>query len=135
VANKPKLENIIGRPLAADLFEFQPWGRRLVVVREVAPDKIGLIHLPDQVKQPPAVGWVASVGPEVGAWDRGTLPVGGCPLNAKTLLGCKVVFGNYAGEVIKTGDPKETLFESEYVLLNDGAIWGTIGDPPAEPPL
>lgn len=134
IANQALLEAIVGRPIHPEIFDFAPWGHRIVIVRE-EPLRIsaGGIHLPHVVQL--AQGWVLSVGHQVGEVSMGG-PVGSCPLSRERLLGCKVLFGKYAGEPIKTGDvAKEDDFTADFVLLTDFDIYGTVGEAPKEVPL
>ena len=131
IANQAKLEKIVGRSLPAEVFNFAPWGHRLVVVRAEPIKEIRGIHLPNE--QVLAQGWVLSVGQDVGLPSPGA--VGICPIPRERLLGCNVLFGAYAGLPLKTGDPLESEFESQFTVMCDLDVWGTIGDPPEEVPL
>jgi chaperonin GroES len=131
IANQAKLEAIVGRKLPDDLFKFAPWGHRLIVVREEPVRKVGQIHVPEVAVEKLAEGWVLSVGHLVNQ-DMAA------PLSKERLLGCKVVFGKYAGDNIgvTTKDPlvdqeQEDLFS----ILRDTDIWGTVGEPPKAVPL
>lgn len=138
MANKTKLEAIVGRPLPEELFHFTPWGRRLVVVREnpVEMHK-GIIYIPKQAQERPAVGWVASCGQDVGPSYASLGPtVGTSPFDARQLLGVKVLFGAYAGDALLIGDTGDNdLFQSEFVMLTDADLWGHLWPLPEEPPV
>jgi hypothetical protein len=127
VADPAALEAAVGRALPADLYTFRPWGRRLLVVREEAPDAIKGIWIPDNIKEPPAVGWVAACGPLVGTPPPGMeAHFGGWMRDPVDLLCKKVVFGKYAGQALLLGDRRETSFESDYVVLDDLDVWGEV---------
>ena len=118
-------------PLA---FEFAPWGDRIVIVRDKAPTKKGSIFLADDAQELPTTGWVMSCGPGV---DDYALGVRRSPFVGARLLGCKVLFGMYAGQVLNVGDTgmAEDGFRSRYTVLDIGSVWGTVGEPPSEVPL
>ena len=133
VADQAWLEDIIGRSLPEELFDFYPFGRRIVVVRaetqkahEVGDGKV--LHIPDQAQQPPTYGWVLSAGQDVGS--PSSTERGGAPVMSHRLVGCKVLFGVYSGQPLLLGEKDETLFESAYTLMHDTDIWGLIGQPP-----
>jgi co-chaperonin GroES (HSP10) len=125
IADKSKLEKHIGRLLPDDLFKFAPWGNRIVVVREVPVRKVGSIHVPEVAVEKLAEGWVLSAGPHLGA----------SPLTVERLIGCKVVFGKYAGDNIGV-TTKDPLVDQEeeglYTIIRDTDMWGTVGEPPED---
>ncbi len=127
VGNPEKLEQIVGRPIPREIFEFIPWGRRLVVLREEALRMTGGgLHIPDTAQQPLAQGWVISCGHLVGDAATPAGPCGGAPLLGTELIGRKVLFGKYAGTTLQTGDPLENEWEGQFVLLTDGDLWGEV---------
>lgn len=135
IADREKMEQICGRSLPADLFTFRPWGHRLVVARVAPVGRIPVTRddgthvelvIPDQARRIPAVGWVVSVGPQVGEPRADFMGV--CPYAGNELLGRKVLFGMYAGSEILVGDEFENQYESLYTLLSDGDVWGTLED-------
>lgn len=116
-----------------DAFNFAPWGDRLVIVREKALGRTGGIVIPDSSRGFPASGWVLSVGEGV---DDPRLGVRSCPYNRARLLGCKVIFGVYASQVLIVRDDNlADNFRSAYGVLDVGSIWGITGEPPNEVPL
>ena len=124
IANKSRLEAHIGMLLPADLFKFAPWGNRILVVREPAIRKIGEIIVPEVAVEKLAEGWVLSAGPDVGT---------DCPYSPERLIGCKVVFGKYAGDNldVTTKDPLVDQEQAElFSIMRISDIWGTVGDPP-----
>lgn len=121
-----------GQEIHPQVLEFMPFGRRLVVMRE-EPLRMyeGVIHIPDQAQDLPASGWVISTGNSVGdPWAPGSPPLGNIPLRAVQLLGCKVLFGMYAGQALLTGDKGEDAYRSRYLIIDEGSLWGTMGAPP-----
>lgn len=129
VADKAKLEDIVGTKLSADAFTFQPWGERLVVVREAPVGRTaGGIIIPRTAQEYPTVGWILSIGDRV---DELNMPV----RPRAALLGCKVLFGHYAGQVLTVGDADDFQdpFNSRYTVLDVGSLWGLIGQVPAKP--
>jgi len=129
VANQAKLEALLGRKLPDELFQFQPWGYRVVVTRDEPLRKIGGIHLPDSSLVPPARGTVVSVGHQVGRNFNAATNI--CPLPASQLLGATVLFGNYAGQSLKI-DPRDDDYLTYNVILTEGEIWGLVGELPKE---
>ena len=129
VANRAKLEALVGTELSADAFTFQPWGERLVVVREAPVGRTaGGIIIPRTAQEYPTVGWILSIGDRV---DELNMPV----RPRESLLGCKVLFGHYAGQVLTVGDADDFQdpFNSRYTVLDVGSLWGLVGAVPATP--
>jgi co-chaperonin GroES (HSP10) len=131
IATKDFMDKVTGRNLPAKVFSFRPWGRRMLVVREESPDKMGSVWIPETAKEPLATGWVLSVGPMVGTRPQGGHPdenFGGWMGPRGHLIGMKVIFGMYAGQAFKVGDVRETSYETDYVVLNDLDIWGDVDE-------
>ena len=122
IAQRAPFERLVGREIPEAVFQFWPWGRRIIVAR-ATPDRRskGGIYYPDQTIEPPTRGWVLSVGPDVGLY---TADLGGCPFRREQLLGCEVLFGCYAGQPLHVGEAGETTFESMYTLMLDTDVWG-----------
>lgn len=130
IGNQAKLEALLGRPLPAELFEFQPWGHRIVVSRDEPLKRIGSIHVPDTAQLPPARGTVISCGPSVGLGRHDY--VGHCPVTPERLIGARVLFGAYAGQSLKI-DPRDDEYLTYTVILTENEIWGLVGALPEEP--
>lgn len=87
--------------------KFRPLRDRVVVRREEKEAKTsGGILLPDSAKEKPAQGTVIAVGPGAVTSSGEVRP---CDLNE----GDKVIFGQYAGNAVKTDDGEELLILSE----------------------
>lgn len=116
-----------------DVFEFAPWGDRLLVLREKPRERSGAIIVPDSARGMPAAGWVVSVGE--GVTDL-RLGVRAAPIARTRLLGCKVIFSQYAGVgLVVSDDNFSDNFRSAYCVLDIGSVLGTQGQPPEEPLL
>jgi chaperonin GroES len=78
-----------------------PTFNKVLVIREEAPEKVGMLFVPDSVrdKEKPLHGVVAAIGPDVYQVD----------------IGDTVVFGQYSGTNIKVD-------EMMYVVLKDEDI-------------
>jgi co-chaperonin GroES (HSP10) len=126
-ANREVLEAIVGHPIPPDVWEFVPWGHRLVVVREEAADvSAGGIIIPSMAKRPYTRGWVISAGHQVGL-PSAHYP-NACPLAGSDLVGRKVMFGNFAGTVLAPDTefgPRGT-HEGRYVILSDADLFGEL---------
>ena len=134
-ADPTRFERLFGEAIHPAIASFVPFGRRLVVMRE-EPLRMyaGVIHIPENAVEIPARGWVIAVGNSVGSpWDPGAPVLGIVPLSPVQLLGCKVLFGMYAGQALLTGDTGEDAYTSRYMILDEGSVWGVVGAPPAEP--
>ena len=107
------------------VWDFQPWGHRLVVLRGEPDRKVGLIDIPDAHQVPPTYGWVVNCGPEVGHGPCGSSPHP-CPVVAEDLVGSRVLFGSFAGQPIAFS-AKPTTSQGEFgdfVLMTDGDLLG-----------
>lgn len=158
VANRLKLEAICGFSLHPDVFEVQPFGNRLVVVREevkafsatcskcrkrnltVSPSRAcaycgepGLVslELPTQARDLPSVGWVIAVGPEATVPN----PPRSLGILPHALLGSKVLFATYGGHTLGVDEPGETMYEGRYLLIEATQVFALVGYPPKEAPV
>jgi co-chaperonin GroES (HSP10) len=132
----PKLfEEYTGETIHPAIAEFVPFGRRLVVMREAAlAMHSGVIHIPESAREVPARGWVIAVGNSIGStWEPGVPTLGTIPVTSDYLLGCKILFGMYAGQAMLTGDKGEDAYASRYLVLDEGSVWGMVGAPPPKP--
>lgn len=120
---------LIPRPVPEAVLRYEPLGRRLVVLCEepIKRTKAG-IYVPDQAQERPAVGWVVSVGPNVGRAEPGLSHVWVGP--REFLLGQRVLFGQYAGSTLFLEQIRPTnTFESSLLTLTDSDIWGIDHNP------
>jgi len=86
---------------------FRPLRDRVIVRREEKESKTtGGILLPDSAKEKPAQGVVLAVGP-------GSITDAGETRPCDLKEGDRVIFGQYAGNSIKTEDGEELLILSE----------------------
>ena len=131
IADKAKLEAIVGRELPEVIFSARPWGHRVIVVRET-PQQFsqGGLHIPNQAQRLPNRGWIVSVGHLVGEFRPDY--VGFCPFARELLPGTKVVFGAAAGYALKVTDEEDAFGESPYVQMTDNEVWFDLGGPPKE---
>lgn len=130
IANQAKAEKAMGESLSADVFELAPWGSRLVVVSEKPVEQVGRIVIPEGCRDIPTVGYVLSVGPMVAEPNYQSTLQSWCPFPRERLLGCRVIYGMYSGEVLQTGEKLEDAFRGRYKILNQTDVWGTVGEPP-----
>ena len=109
IADQKKMETLVGRELPAELFEFAPWGIRLVVVRdEPARTTQGGLYIPDQAKEWPTTGRVVSVGP-------GKVLDTGERSKMQVKEGDRVLFTSYAGTEVK-------LDVEEYLIMDESDV-------------
>lgn len=123
VADKAALEAHIGRELPVALFDFAPWGTRLVVAHVSPERKVGSIWIPSTAQTKVAQGWVVSVGPRVGKGRADY--TGWCPYHRSRLLGVRCVFGQYAGQTLKVS-VQDDDYDSGWSILSENEIWGII---------
>jgi co-chaperonin GroES (HSP10) len=111
IANPAKILEVTGQEAHPDILSFFPLGDRLVIMRD-KPVRMfkDTIYLPDNKVQRPNAGWVISVGPDIG-------------IPGYALLS-KVVFGAYAGQILMVGEEQEDFFDSSYLLIDWGSVWG-----------
>lgn len=143
-ASQDYLEDRVNRRLPGDLFQLQPFGRRIIVVREPAADKYkGIIDIPKVAQRVPSVGWVVAAGPQVGTIAGGNVaPIQYTP---NELVGRKVQFGRIAGSAILIMEDSEEEaqkvrdyhgqwdradYEAPYLLMNDLDLWCEIPNVP-----
>ncbi len=89
--------------------KIRPLNDRLIVKRDDADNKIGLVIVPDTAKQPPLVGMVIAVGPgNIGEDGKRT------PLDVKE--GDSVIFRQYGGTEIEIEGEKLLILAEADVL-------------------
>lgn len=123
IFTRPQVEKMIGGEVDPEVWDFIPWGHRIVVKRLPTPERVGSILIPENYKEPLACGWVIRVGLEVGM--PGTKHGGDCPFDLSDLVGKQVMFGKFAGMPLKS-DTKSDPFEGEFLVLQEDDIWGHI---------
>lgn len=84
--------------------KFIPFGKRVLVERVKAEEKVGRFYLPENLQEKPAEGIVV----ELGTYGVDNLPV---------VLGNRILFGKYAGTEIK-------IDENTYLILKEEEILG-----------
>lgn len=133
-AAREVLEKVVGHPIPDDVWEFVPWGHRLVVVREEPAEMRGSIIIPDVARKPYTRGWVISAGHQVGT-PSAHFPHA-CPLAGNDLVGRKVMFGAFAGTVLQPDVEfgVRGSHEGKYVILTDADLFGELIEPTKENP-
>lgn len=115
-ADRAQIERLTGGATDDEIWNFEPFGTRLVVVRRIAQETTaGGIIIPSTVRDRDTLtagtGYVASVGPEC----------------SPGLLGKRVVFEAYCGAAIgKQNKQGENIYESRCIILTEGDIWGMV---------
>ena len=129
---KEKVEEMIGGPIPQDIWEFQPWGPRILVRQDLPEDKIGSIFVPETAKEPLQSGIVVKVGPGVGEkGNRESSPY----LTQAALVGLPVIFGQWAGKTIYSGeDSRRDPYAGLWVLMHEDDIWGHSNREPSKAP-
>jgi co-chaperonin GroES (HSP10) len=130
IANRDKLAKRLGiepASLPDDLFNFYPWGSRVVVMRDEPIRSVGKIKLPDSSIVERAIGTVVAVGPKVGTAAVGS----SSPVPRERLLGCKVIFGRYSGQAVQFSVTDDDFYTS-FVILPESDIWGFGAELPTE---
>lgn len=130
IANRDKLAKRLGvepASLPDDLFNFYPWGSRVVVMRDEPIRKVGAVHIPTTAQYERAIGTVVAVGPKVGCAAVGS----SSPISRERLVGCKVIFGKYAGQAIQFSVTDDDFYTS-FVILPEADIWGFAAELPTE---
>ena len=114
-ASKPQAEQVIGRPLPDELFDFTlVWGRRLLIVAESPERTYGHIVIPKsiQAREPKTTGWVIAAGPLVGEPASG-LP-GWSPYLPQDLILKRVLFSAFAGVELPVVEDPGTKSDREF---------------------
>jgi hypothetical protein len=121
VADRAELEARCGQRINPRAFDFEPQGNRLLVIVDPVPERVGQIELPDSVKSLETMGqgWIVAAGPMAGT----DVPYPGGPIcTPDMLVGRHIVFGAYAGKVLRF-----SLFDREYksriVVMTDRDVW------------
>lgn len=125
-ANRPEIEAACGHEIPDDIWEFVPFGRRVIVVRETPADLYaGVIVIPKTAQSQMTQGWVIAAGQLVGMPRADGQHVS--PLAARLLVGRKVLFGAYAGIPFRVDtDPETRAQQGSYMILNDGDLQGEL---------
>ena len=128
------------------VWRFMPWGHRLVARRTPMVDKIGRVIVPDSAKKENCVGWVLTVGTELGVADAklpDVMPYWDYPLpedlykhskiapgalQSLLIVGQPVVFGQWTGKALRMSAYDDTHRQldggSPLMILSVGDIWG-----------
>ena len=120
--NRAVLEELIGCPIPDGVWGFEVWGHRIVVMRDRSPDKVGLVHIPENAREVFAAGYVIKIGSDVGATTskfNGDSPF----VNPGHMLGAHVIFGRYCGTTILTPTARNP-YDSEWLVMTEDDIWG-----------
>lgn len=145
---RAEAEAVANRKLPKELFEFVPWGRRMLLVREAPEATYGKLYIPQSVQDSnsKAFGWVIAAGELVGAPDS-RLPLGFSVYGPSEILLRKLAFGRHAGiSYSVTEDPSEAYVNEQYdtagvrgkplhpyLIMTDGDIIGEIVAYPTDP--
>jgi co-chaperonin GroES (HSP10) len=146
------MEQLVGKPLHPDIFDIEPFGNRMVVVRErpykysaTCPScerrnlaitdggdckfcgngRLLWMEIPDSATDVPCVGWVVSVGPDCCLWTGTGRTI---PLTQHQLVGSKVLFAAYGGHTINVGEVGETLYDGSYLMVEATQVLGRLED-------
>lgn len=127
----------VNRRLPDSLFEFLPWGRRVVVLRYPPPKISDIIEDPDPTKQRIDKGLVLAAGPEVGVPVPGADPARmPCPWRGADLVGRDVQFARHAGTPVAFPESDEAsdsyvrrtygdrATADPYIVMTDMDLWG-----------
>ena len=143
IADRGLIERAVGFTLPEALFACQPFGRRVIVIREPPPKRSkGGIEIPHEAQRAPAVGWVVAAGPRVG--EPTSHPMGASPYGPLDLVGRRVQWGQGVGAAFFVTDeglddtvhgrgfgeayglPGTSSFRAPFVMLNDHDLWGEV---------
>lgn len=137
---KAETEARCGFPIPDEIWNFHPWGHRILIKRMERETMYGSLHIPDTAQQETTVGVVVRVGDRVGLLDgqpgqasihqliQDDLPEG--------LIGTVVTFGQWSGGVVFKS-PKAKISGNEYddaewLLCQAVDIWGHNTGPEAQ---
>lgn len=122
-----RAESVVPVPIKEEVWRYQPWGRRVVVLRLPMEKFLGeaqLIRIPEVHMKPNAAGWVLSVGPDICTRDEGHSSV--CPMDAPhDLVGKTVLFLKYSGMTLQFS-AHAAEFEGDYLSMLLGDIQGVL---------
>lgn len=126
-----RLPSELYKDLEDELWSFMPYGHRLTVLR-VPPDETygSLIVIPEAHRQQNACGWVLTVGVDVCVPASERYP-SVCPKpHPLEWVGCKVIFGDWAGEPIRFTAHSDSFGQQQerikVVMLTAGDIHGEV---------
>jgi len=124
---REQVEQRIGSRIPDEIWDFEPWGARILVRRDKAEEKIGSIYIPDDARDTLQSGVIVKVGPMVGvdgAAQSGVLH--SCPYpDPADLVGLPVIFGTYAGKVLVTSEDRHRdPYSGHWLLMTEEDIWG-----------
>ena len=118
-----EMEQQLSRKVNPKAYNIYPQGRRIIVVLDPIPDRVGHIALPEEYRsrEKMGAGIVMAVGPEVGQ----PAPFPGAPILEKPqdLLYAHAVFGMHAGNVLRL-DMMDNAYHSGIIVMTDRDIWG-----------
>lgn len=136
VAHCRRRAEALGLVVPDAVWQFHPWGDRVVVQREKAETHWGLVEIPEVHRRPPAHGRIITMGPDVDLPDASApnlrLPA---MLDPLALPGRRVIFGMYSGSPLMFSaidDESGPGHQSPYVLMRTKDIWGILWDAPEQ---
>jgi co-chaperonin GroES (HSP10) len=127
---KQATEEMLGSRIPDEIWDFQPWGSRILVRRDKEPDMVGSLFIPDDAKEPLQSGTIVKVGVGVG-----TLEDSDCPYSdPSNLVGLPITFGQWAGKVLMTSeDHRKDPYAGNWLLMHENDIWGHSNCLPQQP--
>ena len=140
LANHPPkryVEEVIGSRIPDEIWDFQPWGARLLVRRDRTEELYkGAIYIPEEFRPDLQSGVILKVGPMVGV-DGATINkcLSFCPYpDPADLVGLPIVFGEFAGKVLFTSEDKKTdPYRGHWLLMTEEDVWGHSNREPEHP--
>ena len=154
--SRAETEARCGFSIPDEIWQFTPWGNRLLVRREPPEERFGRIIIPDSSRRQISAGTIVKVGSGVGelnglpgqalipsrfirtGWvgtegsDPDIVVDAPCP---DLLIGLVVTFGHWTGEAIRPASQHSAVgdtYDTEFVLIQAVDIWGD-NSPEAEP--
>ncbi len=119
---RQELEAVIGQAIPDDVWDWEPWGHRVLLIRDLSPDMVGSIVIPANARDTLAAGFVVKVGPDVGLTTskfNGDAPF----VNPGDMVGSHVIFGRWCGKTILAPMAKN-VYDSEWLVMTEDDIWG-----------
>ena len=119
-----------------EVWRFQHWGSKCVIMRTPQVEQQGSIIVPDQAKRPNELGWILTVGDKFCRTDEANVRGKECPyagigpFSPLLAVGQLVLFNPYGGKSLSVNltDRRMVGAFQPFILISVADVWGPLLD-------